>query len=346
MTIGSLPRLPSIRDLIKLYHLSAKSQILLVKDRISVVTVMVEGSLFHFASVDKIVKTASISARMTPFVVEIGPGPGLLSRSILDAGVKRLIAIEKDERFIPILQQLSEVSGNRLQVIQGDALHIDYSHIVQSNMLSIDQQQQQPHRPKQEPCETTLEQQHGYIMGNLPFNIASPLLLKFLNQQVNRHGIFGLGLDVCMNLMFQKEVGDRITADVSTSKRGRLSVMAQSVCNVKTVYKVPATVFVPKPKVDASVIQFVPKSNLSIDSTTYLTLENVLRYYFTKRRKTMGHLTQRLRKECPGQFTPELLQKMETIVDFKARPEDVTTEQFCYLSKLLKDHEIVQLPLI
>lgn len=125
-------------------------------------------------------------------------------------------------------------------------------------------------------------------------------------------------------------------------------MMAQSLCHVKEVYKVPATIFVPKPKVDASVVQLRPKpffTDANDMPGTYMTLENVLRFYFTKRRKTMGHITKRLGKELDT-FTPSLIEQVEIIVDFKARPEDIPTEQFCDIAKLLYKHNIVTLPLI
>lgn len=140
--------------------------------------------------------------------------------------------------------------------------------------------------------------------------------------------------------------------------------MAQSICNVKEVYKVPASIFVPKPKVDANVIQLTPKPlfstpkdmpgktmcarvrliQLNFRIGTYTALENLLRYYFTKRRKTMGNLTKRLGKEVP-QVNP-LIEEIETIIDFQARPEDITNEQFLSLAKLLYKHQIIKLPLI
>lgn len=122
--------------------------------------------------------------------------------------------------------------------------------------------------------------------------------------------------------------------------------MAQSLCEVKEVYKVPATIFVPRPKVDASVIQLRPKPFFTEKEKmvgTYQALENILRFYFTKRRKTIGHITRRLAKEL-DQVSP-LVEEIESLVDFKARPEDVSTEAFCDVAKLLYKHQIVTLPL-
>ncbi|KAI8646044.1 S-adenosyl-L-methionine-dependent methyltransferase [Parasitella parasitica] len=300
-----LPRLPSIRELIKLYGLTAKSQ-------------LSQNFILDKNITDKIVKTAHVNGK-TPLVVEVGPGPGLLSRSILDAGACKVVA------------QLSGASGNRFEVIQGNMLTINHQDII-DKAAGTDADPSQPF----------------HIMGNLPFNVASPLLLQWLHQQAGQQGLFAAKNDVWMTLMFQKEVGHRIIADVSTSKRGRLAVMAQSLCHVDEVYKVPATIFVPKPKVDASVVQLRPKpffADAHEMPRTYMALENILRFYFTKRRKTMGHITKRLCKELDT-FTPLLVDQIETMVDFKARPEDIPTEQFCEMARLLHKNNIITLPLM
>ncbi|CEP19472.1 hypothetical protein [Parasitella parasitica] len=313
--MSALPRLPSIREIIKLYGLTAKSQ-------------LSQNFILDKNITDKIVKTAHVTDK-TPFVVEVGPGPGLLSRSILDAGANKVVAVEKDDRFIPTLHQLSETSGNRFEVIQGNILTINHQDIIDRAAISMD-----PTQPY-------------HIMGNLPFNVASPLLLQWLHQQAGQQGLFAAKNDVWMTLMFQKEVGHRIIADISTSKRGRLAVMAQSLCYVKEVYNVPATIFVPKPKVDASVVQLRPKpffTDAHKMPGTYMALENILRFYFTKRRKTMGHITKRLCKDLDT-FTPLLVDEIESLIDFKARPENIPTEQFCEMAKLLYKHNIITLPL-
>ncbi|KAI9267340.1 S-adenosyl-L-methionine-dependent methyltransferase [Sporodiniella umbellata] len=285
-----LPRLPSIRELIKIYGLSAQSR-------------FSQNFILDKNITDKIVRTAKITPK-TPLVVEVGPGPGLLSRSIIDSGAESI--------------QLSEASGNRFRAIHGDALTIDYQQIMPDQSLRSDL-----------PI---------HIMGNLPFNVASPLLVQWLHQRANKQALFGYENDVCLTLMFQKEVGDRIIGQTSTSKRGRLSVMSQSLYHVKEVYRVPSTVFVPKPKVDASVIQFLPKPFFTSDMKVYKTLENILRCYFTKRRKTMGHITKHLAKQIP-ELNP-LLNELESIFDFQARPEDIPTEHFCEAAVLLYKNNI------
>ncbi|KAK9763174.1 hypothetical protein K7432_010393 [Basidiobolus ranarum] len=102
-----------------------------------------------------------------------------------------------------------------------------------------------------------------------------------------REGIFKFD-HISMTLMFQKEVGERIAAATSNRDRGRISIMAQSICDVKKTYNVPSSVFVPKPKVDACVVQLLPKFD-HIDFS-YSTLEVVARFFFMKRRKTVARI--------------------------------------------------------
>lgn len=99
------------------------------------------------------------------------------------------------------------------------------------------------------------------LLGNLPFGVASPLLIQWLKMMALRQGLFRSNNRATMTLMFQKEVAESICAPPSNPQRSRLSVMAQSICDVKLVYKLSASVFVPKPKVDAAVVHFEPKAS-------------------------------------------------------------------------------------
>ncbi|CAO3615245.1 unnamed protein product [Cunninghamella echinulata] len=312
----TLPRLPSIRELIKLYGLTAKSQ-------------LSQNFILDKNITDKIVRCTSLSEK-TPLVLEVGPGPGLLTQSILDSAAPNVVVVEKDNRFLPTLNQLSEASQDRLKIIHGNILELQHQTIL--NKANIN------HTSK-------IITDPVHIMGNLPFNIATPLLIQWLHILAIRQGIFGISTQSAwMTLMFQKEVGDRIAAKESTKHRGRLAVMAQSLCDVKEVYHVPASVFVPKPKVDASVVQLIPKDNIFKNQEgAYFTLENLLRYYFTKRRKTIGHITRRLMKDTS--ISKEVIAEMETFLDFNARPEDISTDDYCQAAKHLYQHNIIDLPL-
>ncbi len=165
---------------------------------------------------DKIAKLAAPH----PAVIEIGPGPGGLTRSLLNAGTDRLYVIEKDPRFLPLLADIKNVANGRLSLQEADALKVDIA------MLDT-------HRPLR-------------ICANLPYNVGTKLLVNWLSAQP----VFWDRLV----LMLQKEVAMRIAASPNTKAYGRLAVLAQSVATTHIAFDVPASAFTPPPKVDSAVI--------------------------------------------------------------------------------------------
>ncbi|KAG0068574.1 Dimethyladenosine transferase 1, mitochondrial [Podila epicladia] len=334
-----LPPLPPIRDLIRVYGLSADQK-------------FSQNFILDKNVTDTIAQHAKISVK-DDLVVEVGPGPGLLTRSILDAGAKRVVVVEKDARFVPTLQQLAEASDHRLGFIMGDALSLDHSEIFkkavtipnfEESVSSLDIVSSASISPVSQSLAkseggnwTPLDDRHATVrlLGNLPFGIASPLLIQWLKMMALRQGIFQGDNQVSMTLMFQKEVAERIVAKPNSEHRSRLSVMAQSICDVKMTYKLPAGVFVPKPKVDAAVVHFERKKEPLVPGSLDR-LEDVARFYFNKRRKTMGHNTNRMAKAEPG-VRPILDQWIsEGNWDMNMRTQEVTTEQFCALARKLE----------
>lgn len=179
-------------------------------------------------------------------VIEIGPGPGALTRALLDAGANPLIAIEKDTRFIADLAALSP----NMRVIEADALGVDEAALIA------------PH-PR------------AAIIANLPYNVGTPLLVKWLKAGPWRGP---------MTLMFQKEVAERIVAAPNTSAYGRLAVLAQARCEARIVLHVPAHAFTPPPKVDSAVVHLTDRA----DPYPHLdTLERVTAAAFGQRRKML-----------------------------------------------------------
>lgn len=158
-------------------------------------------------------------------VYEVGPGPGGLTRALLKAGAK-VVAVERDRRAIPILERLSIASGGRLSIIEGDALKVDAAAAAG---------------------------QGAHIAANLPYNIATPLLIGWLSADP------WPGWWSTATLMFQKEVADRIVARPGTPAYGRLSVLAQYRCDVRIVMNLPARAFTPPPKVDSAVVHLCPR---------------------------------------------------------------------------------------
>jgi 16S rRNA (adenine1518-N6/adenine1519-N6)-dimethyltransferase len=161
-------------------------------------------------------------AKPVDTVIEIGPGPGGLTRALLLETSAKIIAIEKDRRFIQALQPLVDASEGRLQLIEGDALKTDLLQLC--------------NKPRS-------------IVANLPYNIGTELLINWLHQATEFTE---------MILMFQDEVTQRLIGKPNTKSYGRLSVLAQSLCHVDRLFKVPAAAFTPPPKVTSSIARLVP----------------------------------------------------------------------------------------
>lgn len=185
-------------------------------------------------------------------VVEVGPGPGGLTRAILMAGAKKLVAIEKDKTTEPILSQIIDAADGRLEVIFGDALKTDLSNM----------------------------NKNGYaVCANLPYNVGTELLIGWLHQIANGVNIKSL------TCMFQKEVAQRITAKVGDGQYGRLSVLANLIADTKILFEVPNTAFVPKPKVQSAVVQIIPNQNKIKQIKDITKLEKLTAKLFGQRRK-------------------------------------------------------------
>lgn len=198
---------------------------------------------------DKITKLAGDLDGKTVF--EIGPGPGGLTRSLLKTKAKKIIAIEFDDRALRALQDLKDKSASRLDVVKGDALDSDLQALGAAPRA---------------------------IVANLPYNIATTLLIGWL-KNIREDRAFE-----SMTLMFQKEVADRIVAAPGTKPYGRLSVIAQWLCDVKKVYDLPPSAFTPPPKVSSAVVHFMPKA-LPGDSPSFEAVGAVTAAAFGQRRK-------------------------------------------------------------
>ncbi|KXN71570.1 mitochondrial transcription factor B-like protein [Conidiobolus coronatus NRRL 28638] len=292
--MNQLPRLPSVKDIIQIYKLSANQS-------------LSQNFILDKNVTDKLVKKAKLNLEKS-LVIEVGPGPGLLTRSLLESGVENLVVIEKDERFLPTLNQLKDAVPSRLKIIHGDMLQVNYNNILETVGLS----------------HNSVDRVH--LVGNLPFNVATPLLLQWLNMVYNKNDYFQY-LDSTMTLMFQKEVAERIASPADIKQRSRLSIMSQAICSANVIYKVPSSSFVPKPKVDGWVAQLTPNSN-RYQLESYERLERVLRVFFLKRRKTIRRIA--------TDYDPQLYQLIKELNwDETKRPENISVEQFCKLTNVI-----------
>jgi 16S rRNA (adenine1518-N6/adenine1519-N6)-dimethyltransferase len=237
-----------------------------------------------------------INAKADEHLVEIGPGKGALTADIIDSGC-RLDVIELDRDLVPILlAQFVEKPGFKLH--QGDALKFDFAQLHDDG---------KPLR----------------VIGNLPYNISTPLLFHLLDN-------YQLIAD--MHFMLQLEVVLRLAAPPGHKNYGRLSVMAQYFCQVDQLFEVPPEAFSPRPKVQSAIVRLVPHKQLPHPADDLKTLEAVLRESFNQRRKT-------LRNSLKNLISSDELASIG--IDPAGRPEKLSLEEFVrisnHISRMPKD---------
>jgi 16S rRNA (adenine1518-N6/adenine1519-N6)-dimethyltransferase len=218
-------------------------------------------------------------------VIEVGPGPGGLTRALIEAGAQ-VVAIEKDPRFGPILADLAAAAEGALRVIEADALSVDEAAVAPGGAL---------------------------IVANLPYNVGTPLLVKWLT---------GAFRPESMTLMFQKEVARRIVAGVGAPDYGRLAVIAQALAGASIVMDLPARAFTPPPKVDSAVVRLVPKAARP-DERLIEALQRVTAAAFGQRRKMLRSSLKALGGEALCAATG---------LDPNARAETIPVEGFLRLA--------------
>lgn len=221
-------------------------------------------------------------------VIEVGPGPGGLTRALLLEGALRVVAIELDPRAIEALRELETAAGDRLSLLQADALEIDLPSLGPA-----------PRR----------------IVANLPYNVSTPLLVRWLHEA---------DALADMVLMFQKEVVDRLIAAPRSKDYGRLSVLAQHVCEVRRLFDIPPSAFVPPPKVVSSVARLVPRP-AAVRLADLRPLERVTAAAFGQRRKM-------LRGSLAGLFRDPTAVLTALGLSPTARAEELSVDDFVRLA--------------
>lgn len=182
-------------------------------------------------------------------VIEIGPGPGGLTRALLESPAREVIAIERDRRCVAALAELQESAAGRLRIVEGDALAIDAAGLCDAPRA---------------------------IVANLPYNISTALLIGWLAQ---------IEAFESLTLMFQKEVADRIAAKPGSKAYGRLSVVSQWRAEVRPLFNLPARAFTPPPKIDSTVVRFTPRADPH--PAPWAAFERVTAAAFGQRRKML-----------------------------------------------------------
>lgn len=274
MADNSPDGLPPLRDVIAQYGLNAKRS-------------LGQNFLLDLNLTSKIARTATNLPDSD--VIEIGPGPGGLTRALLADGARHVFAIERDDRCLAALAEISAAYPGRLTVIPGDALTIDIASMGAA-----------PRR----------------VVANLPYNVATPLLLRWLSQADSYSELV---------LMFQREVADRLTAAPGSKAYGRLSIIAQWRCEVRRAFGVPPQAFTPPPKIDSAVVVLTPRPEPLAPAEQWA-LETVTQAAFGQRRKMLRSSLKSLG-----------LNLNELGIDPSDRAENLGIEAYCRLARALAE---------
>lgn len=226
-------------------------------------------------------------------IIEIGPGPGGLTRALLSGGAASICTAEKDARAIPALMQLQNHASGRLTIMQEDAMQLDCTQLTPAPRA---------------------------IIANLPYNIGTSLVVRWLHDLHRNPECYQQLL-----LMLQLEVGERLAAKPASKAYGRLSVMAQWLCDVELRMIVPKEAFTPPPKVESVMVQLRPLTKPRFDAPIQQ-LEKVLATAFQQRRKMLRSALK------PLGITSQLA---SLGIDETLRPDQLSIEQFATLARTI-----------
>ena len=273
--------LPPLRDVIAAHGLSAKKS-------------LGQNFILDLNLTRRIAREAGVRGAV---VYEVGPGPGGLTRSLLAEGAERVIAVERDARAIPALEDIAAFMPGRLDIVEADAMAIDETDLLRTHGVA---------RPIP-------------VVANLPFNVGTALLIKWLS--VASWPPWWASL----TLMFQKEVAERICAAPGSDAYGRLSILAQWRTKPKILFDVSPRAFVPPPKVTSAVLRIEPLAAPRYEAELS-DLEAVTAASFGQRRKMLRGSLKSL--------VPDVEKLLAAAaIDGTARPEQLDLAQFCALAR-------------
>jgi 16S rRNA (adenine1518-N6/adenine1519-N6)-dimethyltransferase len=232
--MSRVDELPPLREVIARFDLGARKA-------------LGQNFLLDLNLTGRIARSAGDLSGVT--VIEIGPGPGGLTRALLNSDAAAVVAVERDSRCIVALADLVDASEGRLRLIEGDALEVDPEAIAPAPRA---------------------------IVANLPYNVATPLLIGWLKRIEQFRSL---------TLMFQREVADRLSAKPGSKAYGRLSVISQWRAEVRPMFNLPARAFTPPPKIESTVVQLIPRA--VPEPAEFSDMEAVTAAAFGQRRKML-----------------------------------------------------------
>lgn len=277
--MGTIDGLPPLREVIRAHDLQAKKA-------------LGQNFLLDLNLTAKIARMAGDLSGAD--VLEVGPGPGGLTRGLLVEGARRVLAVEKDPRCLPALAEIAEAYPGRLEVVNGDALEVDaLAHLTP-------------------PIK---------VVANLPYNVGTELLIRWLTPEVWPPYWQSL------TLMFQKEVAERIVAKPRGDHYGRLALLAQWRCDAKIVMILPPEAFTPAPKVHSAVVHLTRLEAPRYPADAKV-LNRITAMAFNQRRKMLRSSLKGLGPEVETMLT-------DVGIPPTARAEEIGLEAFCALARRL-----------
>ena len=248
---------------------------------------------------EKIVRFSNVKSK---YVLEIGPGPGCLTRSLIKAGAKKVVAVEKDLKCIKIINYQKKIFLNKVILIEGDFLK---DHIFRKLIKEFKKYKKKI-----------------VVFSNLPYKTAIPILAKIFRSRNYFEKLI---------LMFQKEQAERIIAKKNTKSYGRISVISQWLCDIKKKMHLSPNYFFPKPKIDSLILEFKFKKKIKkVDDENLLS--NLIKKCFSQRRKTIKN---NLKKTI--NFSDQVF--INCGINSKKRPEELDFIDFINLSNFLSKHK-------
>ena len=248
---------------------------------------------------DKIVRLSNVKNK---FVLEIGPGPGCLTRSIIKAGAQKIIAVEKDSKCVDIINYQRNFFLNKVILIEGDFLKDNVFKKILKEIIKY--------------------KKKIIIISNLPYKTAIPILAKILKNRTFFQELI---------LMFQKEQAERILAKKNTKNYGRISVLAQWLCNIEKKMHLSPNYFFPKPKIDSSILEFkFKKRSKKVHNENLLT--KLIKECFSQRRKTIKNNLKKTKY-----FSDQIL--LNCKINANKRPEELNFNDFINLSNSFSNNK-------